>query len=107
RIGLTVTAPLASIKGDIDKVVLFLKPSCPYYIYYTTDKIHNFYNITGRDVTGARTVSGRIFVTLCQLGSPLYFKNVKCQKNSRENDLFQLLLLSSHSQWVRSLHTLN
>uniref|UniRef100_A0A4W5QGF4 Dedicator of cytokinesis 6 n=1 Tax=Hucho hucho TaxID=62062 RepID=A0A4W5QGF4_9TELE len=27
--------------------------------------------------------------------------------NSRENDLFQLLFLSSHSQWVRTLHTLN
>ena len=43
---------------------------------------------------------------LDQLGSPLYFKNVKCQNNSRVNDLFQLLFLSSHSQWVRSLHTL-
>ena len=42
-----------------------------------------------------------------QLGSPLYFKNVKCQNNSRENDLFQLLFLSSHCQWVRSVHTLN
>jgi hypothetical protein len=28
-------------------------------------------------------------------------------ENGRENDLFQLLLLSSHSQWVKSLHALN
>ena len=35
------------------------------------------------------------------------FKNVKCQNNSRENDFFQLLFLSSHFQWVRSLHTLD
>ncbi|CDQ66549.1 unnamed protein product [Oncorhynchus mykiss] len=34
------------------------------------------------------------------LGSPLYFRNVKCQNNSRENYLFQLLFLSSHSQCV-------
>ena len=45
------------------------------------------------------------FPVLGQLGSPLYFKNVKCQNNSRENYFFQLLFLSSHSQWVRSLHT--
>ena len=31
---------------------------------------------------------------LGQLGSPLFFKNVKYQNNSRENDLFQLLFLS-------------
>ena len=37
------------------------------------------------------------FIVLGQLGSPLYFKNVKCQNNTRENDLFQLLFLSSHS----------
>jgi hypothetical protein len=30
---------------------------------------------------------------LGQLGSPHYFKNVKCQNNSRENYLFQLLFL--------------
>ena len=47
------------------------------------------------------------FPVLGQLGSLLYFKNVKCQNNSRENDLFQLLFLSSHSQWVRRLHTIN
>ena len=47
------------------------------------------------------------FPVLGQLGSQLHLKNVKCQNNSRENDLFQLFFLSSHSQWVRSLHTLN
>ena len=36
------------------------------------------------------------FPVLGQLGSPLYFKNVKCQNNCRENDSFQLLFLSSH-----------
>jgi hypothetical protein len=36
--------------------------------------------------------------------SPLYFKNVKCQNNSRENDSFHILFCSSHSQWVRSSH---
>ena len=45
------------------------------------------------------------FPVLGHLGSPLYFKNVKVQNNSREKDLLQLLFLSSHSQWVRSLHT--
>ena len=44
---------------------------------------------------------------LGQLRSPLYFMNVKCQNNSREKDIFQMLFISSHSQWVRSLHTLN
>ena len=34
---------------------------------------------------------------LGQLETPLNFKNVKCQNNSRENYLFQLLFLSSHS----------
>ena len=46
-------------------------------------------------------------LSLGQLGSPLDFKNVKCQNNNRENYLFQLLFLSSHFQWVRSLHTFN
>ena len=40
---------------------------------------------------------GKNSLSLGQLGSPLDFKNVKCQ-NNRENDLFQLLFLSSHSQ---------
>ena len=31
---------------------------------------------------------------LRSVGSPLYFKNVKCQNNSRENYLFQLVFLS-------------
>ena len=47
------------------------------------------------------------FPVLGQLGSPLYFKNVKSQNNSRENDLFPLLFILSHSQWVRRIHTLN
>ena len=47
------------------------------------------------------------FPVLGLSGSPLYLKNVKCQNNRKENDLFQLLFLSSHAQWVRSLHTLN
>jgi hypothetical protein len=46
-----------------------------------------------------------LILVLGQLGWPLHFKNVKCQNNSRE--WFQLLFLSSHSQWVRSLHTFN
>uniref|UniRef100_A0AAZ3SL69 Uncharacterized protein n=1 Tax=Oncorhynchus tshawytscha TaxID=74940 RepID=A0AAZ3SL69_ONCTS len=46
----------AGIKGDIDKVVLFLKPSRPYCIIANDDYLNK--------VTGARTVGGRIFVTL-------------------------------------------
>uniref|UniRef100_A0A4W5KU55 Glutaredoxin domain-containing protein n=1 Tax=Hucho hucho TaxID=62062 RepID=A0A4W5KU55_9TELE len=72
-------------KGDIDKVVLFLKPSCPYCviandvlsmygfkcghlefinIYYTRDKIHKFYSSHDylNKVTGAPKVSGRILL---------------------------------------------
>ncbi|XP_070993574.1 glutaredoxin-1-like [Oncorhynchus clarkii lewisi] len=59
------------IKGDIDKVVLFLKPSCPYciiandvlskYGFKSGHLIQDYLN----KVTGARTVSGRIFHRIC------------------------------------------
>ena len=50
--------------------------------------------------------SWHLILLKIQLASPLYFKNVKCQNISRENDLFQVLFLWPHSQWVGSLHSI-
>ena len=65
---------------------------------------HSLYHYS--DISHSYNEVGILTDRLGQLGSQMYFKNLKCQNKSRENDLFQLLFIYSHSQWVRSLHAI-